>query len=244
MGVALMIEDSVPILFRYSAPAVSSKRRDLLEILVIYAMILLVFWTPHPWQEMLSVTVAASILAFELNSRDAAKPMCLGKGTLSCSFWAVTASIAIAAIGIVLALKLHTLHLPGDPLSFVEHSLAYVVWASIQQFVLQVFFLLRLLRVLGDSTWAAATVALLFAVAHFPSPILMLISLVCGMAASLFFLRYRSLYPLAAAHAILGIAIAVTVPATVDHNMYVGLAYLTYADKPAPMQDSARLPQP
>ena len=42
------------------------------------------------------------------------------------------------------------------------------------------------------------------------------------------FLRYRNLYPLAISHAILGISIAITVPGPVDHNMRVGLGYLTY----------------
>jgi len=190
------------------------------------------------------VVAAASIFLVELNSRAAprSKPLC--RSTLSCSLWALAAVIAIAALGVAFAVRLHTLHFFGTPASFVEHSVAYVVWACNQQFVIQIFFLARLLRVMADSTLAAATAALLFAVAHFPSPILMAVSLVCGMAASLFFLRYRRLYPLAAAHAILGISIAVCVPAAVDHNMYVGLAYLNYPGNAAPAQSSPHLPQP
>jgi hypothetical protein len=40
--------------------------------------------------------------------------------------------------------------------------------------------------------------------------------------------RYRNLYPLMMAHAILGITVALTVPGPVVHNMRVGLGYLTY----------------
>jgi membrane protease YdiL (CAAX protease family) len=84
----------------------------------------------------------------------------------------------------------------------------------------------------------------LFAVAHLPSPILTLITLVCGLAACLFFLRYRSLFPLVIAHAILGISIAVSVPGPLDHNMRVGLAYLTYAEKTHSPAHPAPLSQP
>jgi hypothetical protein len=52
--------------------------------------------------------------------------------------------------------------------------------------------------------------------------------LVWGLAACLLFLCYRNLYPLALAHAIFGITIAITVPGPVDHNMRVGLGYLKY----------------
>jgi hypothetical protein len=68
----------------------------------------------------------------------------------------------------------------------------------------------------------------IFSIAHLPSPILTPITLIWGFAACLIFLRYRNLYPLAMAHAILGISIAITIPGHVDHNMRVGLGYLTY----------------
>ena len=242
MGSA-MIEDSVPIL-KNPAAVQRGKRRDLVEILIIYGMVLLVFWTPHPWQELLWVVSAASILAILSNSFDGLERMGLRKGSLSSSLWAVAISLGVAAVAVILAGRLHTLHLPGTAAVFLRRSCLYVVWASIQQIVLQCFFLSRLLRVLGDATWAAAAAALLFAVSHLPSPVLMLVTLVCGLAACLFFLRYRSLYPLVIAHAILGIAIAVTVPTPIDHNMQVGLGYLTWVDHAAPLQHRASLPQP
>jgi len=90
----------------------------------------------------------------------------------------------------------------------------------------------------GRATWAATAAAGLFAFAHLPSPILMLITLVFGLGACLFFVRYRNLSPLIVAHAVLGIAIAITVPAQIDHDMSVGLEYVTY------MHQTAALSQP
>jgi membrane protease YdiL (CAAX protease family) len=239
-----MIEDSVPILIKGAAPATRSKRRDLVEILTIYGMVLIIFWTPPPWQNLLWCVAAASIAAIIFNSLDSFNQAGMGRGSLSCSLWAVAAALLVAAIAVTLAGRMHTLHLPGTPGLFLERTCIYAVWASIQQLVLQRFFLSRLLHVLGDSTWAAAAAAMLFAAAHLPSPILTLVTLVCGLAACIFFLRYRSLYPLAIAHFILGVCIAITVPGPVDHNMRVGLAYLTYAEKSAPLANSTASPQP
>ena len=42
------------------------------------------------------------------------------------------------------------------------------------------------------------------------------------------FLHYRNLFTLGIAHAILGVCVAISVPATVQHNMRVGLGYLKY----------------
>ncbi len=64
--------------------------------------------------------------------------------------------------------------------------------------------------------------------ARCPIPFLMPLTLVWGFAACLLFLRYRNIYPLMIAHAILGITVAMTIPGPVDHNMRVGLGYLTY----------------
>jgi len=59
----------------------------------------------------------------------------------------------------------------------------------------------------------------------------MTLSKLTPFLACLLFLRYRNLYPLAMAHAILGITIAITIPGAVDHNMRVGLGYLHYSPR-------------
>jgi len=140
--------------------------------------------------------------------------------------------MAVAMIAVVLAGRLHTLHMPETPGQFLRKYGLYVLWAAVQQIILQWFFLSRSLRLLPDTTSAAALTAGLFAVAHLPNPILTLITLVFGLASCLFFLHYRNLVPLAIAHAILGISIGITIPGAIDHNMRVGISYLTYVEEP------------
>jgi len=104
----------------------------------------------------------------------------------------------------------------------------YIVWSLLQQFMLQDYFLLRLLRLMPGKVAAVGTAAILFASAHIPNPVLMVATLLWGVAACVLFLRYRDLYSLGVAHCLLGICIAVTVPAHIHHGMRVGLGYLRY----------------
>lgn len=192
-------------------------------------MILLVVWTPRPWQRLLWLAAVIFIATVTYLSFDGLKAMGLRAVNLLRSLWVVGVALVTAGVAVMVAAKLHTLHLPGSPILFIETYAGYAIWAFVQQFLLQSIFLSRLLRLLPSTNSAVLIAALIFAVAHLPSPILTLVTLICGVASSLVFLRYRNLYPLALSHAILGISIAVTIPGPVDHNMRVGLGYLTYS---------------
>lgn len=205
-----------------------TKRRDFLELVIAYGLVLTVLWAPHPWHLALWGIAAAATSAIMLISADGRRPAGFRPVSRRESLWAVLFAIMASAAAIGLAYRFHTLHLPATTLLFVQHYGAYAVWAFVQEIILQCFLLSRLLRLLPDPRLAALAAALLFAGAHLPSPILTGITLVCGLAACLTFLRYRNLYTLAVAHALLGIAIGITVPAETDHNMRVGLSYLTY----------------
>ena len=212
-----------------------SKRRVFFELAVTYGLILVVCWTPRPWQKLLWWVAAAFIVVLTCTSFDGLQAMGLRTANFLRSLWVVGVALLAAAAAVIVAAWLHTLHLPGSFLLFVKTYWAYSLWAGVQQFLLQCFFLSRLLRLLPDAKFAAIVAAVIFALAHLPSPILVSVTLIWGFAACLIFLRYRNLYPLAMAHAIFGITIAVTVPGPVDHNMRVGLGYLTYghAHRPA-----------
>jgi hypothetical protein len=211
---------------------IRTRRRDLLELGGIYALILVVIWTPRPWQAALWVVAAATLTYIAYLSFEGLRPMGLCTANLVRSLWAVAFAMAVSMIAVVLAGRLHTLHMPETPWLFLRRYGLYVLWAAVQQIILQWFFLSRSLRLMNDATAAAAVTAGLFAVAHLPNPVLTLITLVFGLASCFFFLHYRNLVPLAIAHAILGIAIAVTIPNAINHNMRVGIGYLTYVEKP------------
>src|SRR5262249_41901016 len=96
------------------------------------------------------------------------------------------------------------------------------------QYIQQAFFFARIEKITSNGRLAAVITAVLFGLAHLPSPVLAPVTLVGGWILSELFGRYRSLYPLAVAHGLIGLAIAVSVPDSIHHHMRVGLGYLRY----------------
>jgi membrane protease YdiL (CAAX protease family) len=215
-----------------------SPRRDLIELAVAYTLILLVIWSPRPWQGILRWVAAAAVLAIAAFSFEGLQAMGLRRENFLRSLWIVGAALLLSAVAVVLAVWVRTLHVPATPLLFIKTYAGYILWTFVQQLLLQCFFLARLLRLLPNPQLAAVVTALIFAAAHLPSPILAPVTLLWGLASCLLFLHYRNLYTLAIVHAILGVTLAITVPTAVHHNMRVGLDYLTYghAHRVAPLQ--------
>jgi len=212
-----------------AAPAARSARRAAIEVAVGYLLILSVVWTPRPLQRLLWIVAVVGVAILLWRSFDGWRAMGFRAANFGRSLWIVGATLLLAGAAIGIAAHIHTLHRPpGGVLAFIGTYSAYAVWTGVQQFLLQGFFLLRLLRVIPKASLAALAAAMLFATAHLPNPVLTPITLIWGCAACLLFLRYRNIYPLMMAHAILGITVAMTVPGPVDHNMRVGLGYLTY----------------
>jgi membrane protease YdiL (CAAX protease family) len=211
-----------------SPVAAARRQRALLEVSIGYGLILFAIWTPLPWQRVIDCAALAAVVLATVISFDGWSTMGLRISGSLHSFWMVGVALLLAAPAVVLAGKLHTLQLSGSPMMFVRRYWAYALWAFLQQFLLLDFILLRLLRLLPGRKATVTAAAGLFAVAHLPNPVLTPATLIWGFAACLFFLRYRNIYTLAAVHIIFGICIAITVPGPVDHNMRVGLSYLTY----------------
>jgi membrane protease YdiL (CAAX protease family) len=206
----------------------SPRARDIAELTIGYGLILVVIWTPNPAQRILYWTAFAWIAITAILRRKEHETHGLGFRGLLPSLWIVAAAIFFALAGIALAKHLHTLHKLYGPMPVLTHVLGYALWALMQQFILQIYVLLRLLRLGMNRTPAIALAAVLFAAAHIPNPVLVALTLAWGAVSCLLFLRYRNLYTLALAHGILGMTLAVTVPNHINHHMRVGLGYLEY----------------
>jgi membrane protease YdiL (CAAX protease family) len=216
--------------------------RGMLELCVGYGLIVLVIWAHRPWQRYLYWGALAWILLVTCLSFDGWRAMGLRVAGFWRSFWVVPVALAAAGIAIAVGWRVGILHPPrGGAARFVATFWGYCIWSFFQQFLMQDFVLLRLLRLLPVKTAVAAT-AVLFALAHLPNPILTPLTLVWGLAACTLFLRYRNLYTLAVVHAILGVTLAITVPAAVIHNMRVGRGYLTYRPHTPPRLPSLSQP--
>jgi membrane protease YdiL (CAAX protease family) len=207
---------------------VPSRKRDLLELVLGYGLVLAGIWTPMPAQRVVMWLALVAIVAFTFLRYESPASLGLALAGVARSFWIVGAACLIAGITVLAAVELGTLHSTFGNLPFSLRVSGYLVWSFIQEFVLQVFVLMWLMRLLPRRSIAVLIAALLFAVAHLPNPVLVPLTLLWGFLACTLFLRYRNLYAIGLAHAILGICVAVTVPNSMHHHMRVGLGYLHY----------------
>jgi membrane protease YdiL (CAAX protease family) len=213
---------------------ISPRLRDLAELLIGYGLILVVVWTPNPWQRVLYWVTFAFIAVTAWLGHRAPETNGLGTRGLLPSLWIVAAAVAVSLACVGVAQHLHTLHRLYGPLPVAEHLAGYALWALMQQFILQIYILLRLLRLGLRRPAAIAAATILFAIAHIPNPLLVPLTLAWGAASCLLFLRYRNLYALALAHGILGMTLAVSVPNHIHHHMRVGLGYIEYHHRATP----------
>jgi membrane protease YdiL (CAAX protease family) len=209
-------------------PNQHTRRGDLFQLIVGYVLILAVIWSPRPIQRPLYIVAVVFIAAFIWISFDSWSAMGLRRKNFLRALWVPAIALLLAALAVLIAIKAQTLHPIGGFTLYLRSFWGYTIWSFAQQLLLQGFFLARLLRLLPTERIAAIAAAGIFALAHLPNPILTSMTLVWGLIACFVFLRYRNLYPLAIAHAILGICLAITIPGPIIRNMRVGLGYLAY----------------
>ena len=134
----------------------------------------------QPTQRFLFWIAFAWILTTTLVRRPDANTLGLRLSGLRSSLWITAGGLFFAGLLVGIALELHTLHpLHGaGPLGL--HMAGYLLWAFEQQFILQDYFLLRLLRILPNQSAAVITAAVLFSTAHLPNLVLTVATLGLG----------------------------------------------------------------
>jgi hypothetical protein len=204
----------------------SSRTRDLVELILGYGAIVGVIWTPEHLQRIFSPIALVLTSLVVLARRQGRDELGVGSRGFVASLWILPAAIALSALSMFIAAKIGTLHplYKGD---FV-HISGYVVWTVYQQFLLQDYFMDRLLRLVSNEAAAVALAGALFALAHLPNLVLTAATLVWGIVSCALFRRYRNLWALGLAQGLLGLCFAVCVPDALHHHLRVGLGYLRY----------------
>jgi hypothetical protein len=215
---------------RYGAPLDSwpGVLPDLVELCGCYGLILAAIWSLNPLQRWFYWLAIAWVVVTTCLHRPTWKALGLGFSGLVRSLWIVGVAAILACVALYTANWMHSLHRLHGPSPLLKHVWGYVIWAVMQQFLLQIYFLLRLMRLLRGRVAPVLAAAGLFSLAHLPNPVLAPVTLVWGIAACLLFLRYRNIYALGLAHGILGLCVAVIVPDSIQHHMRVGIGYYRY----------------
>ena len=198
------------------------------QLIVAYVFMERALWSSRlAFRNTWAFVAAITVLVFVLVDRPSRQRMGLSLPTSFGASLVLAVSFA-TALFLVFMVRWAGGQIPANPTWPSLHlTWEYVAWALVQEFMLQSFFFTRCEELFGSSAavWVAAT---LFAAAHLPSPILTTFTLVAGLFFCEIFRRYRSIYPLGIAHAVLGMTIAVTMPDSLLHHMRVGIGYLRY----------------
>jgi membrane protease YdiL (CAAX protease family) len=194
------------------------------EILLVFGLLELVFWTPQGLlHTALILALIASVLCVGLRGSSREElGFCwpVGHGTL-----VIMATGCAAAVAIPLVAWATGHPVPANPGWPQPGNLwPYVIWAAGQQFLLQSYFYLRFERLFGAGI-AVLVSSALFALLHLPNIWLTGMTVLGGLFFTQMFRRYRSLYPLAIAHTLMGIAVAYSFPDSLMRHMRVGLSY-------------------
>lgn len=200
----------------------------LLELAVGYALITVTVWTPNPAQRILFWISAAWFFCSAVFAALRGGPLGLKRPPLRMTVITVSLVILIGAGMAAMAAAAGTLHGLFGVRAPLLHASGYLLWALVQQYIQQSFFFTRIEQLTSNGWIAGFWTALLFGLAHLPNPMLAPVTFVGGWILTELFRRYRTLYPLAIAHGLIGLAIAISVPDHIHHHMRVGLGYLRY----------------
>jgi membrane protease YdiL (CAAX protease family) len=202
-----------------------NKRILTLQVAFAYTSLLITLWTPRAAQGPWVLLTACSVVLFTLTGP-------YDYDQLGLRWGAARTGTAILVTGALLASAIVFLEqLAGVAINFAHWGswkgpVGYFVWAVVQQFLLQSFFFIRLESILGAGKPAVCATAILFTVAHIPNPVLTAVTLAAGLATCEAFRRWRAILPLGLSHALIGLALAVSIPDHLMHHMKVGLGYL------------------
>jgi hypothetical protein len=106
-----------------------------------------------------------------------------------------------------------------------KHFLGYMAFCLLQQVGLNSYLTNRLLGATGSPARAALLAGTIFAVLHWPNPVLIPLTFIGGAATAWLFARDRNIIPLAIGQGILGALVGWAFPVVWHHAMRVGPGY-------------------
>jgi Type II CAAX prenyl endopeptidase Rce1-like len=210
--------------------AVAPNRRvwNILQIAAVLITIEGALWSQGKSQGKWFVVAFATLIAAVLLNRPKVRDLGVGLRGIGGAAWVIPLAFVVCAATIGLAIWFGTFTPLYGRRPVYWHAIFYAIWALEQQFILNSFFYKRFESLLGNTTLTVAVTAALFAFVHLPNPVLMPATFLGGLLFVEAFRRWRNIYPLAIAHAMFGLTLAVTFPDHWIRHMRVGLAFFTF----------------
>jgi membrane protease YdiL (CAAX protease family) len=195
-----------------------------LEAGAVFALLISYIWyfqaiAHSSWMILLALVLMSHAVRGE-------SPSSLGlrsEGFVACARRFAIPVLLLAAIGTILGFAFDTVrHVAAWRIAGVLGG--YCFWALFQQYLLNGYFVNRL-QASFDTRYqylVAPMAGAMFAAAHVPNPLLMVVTLIGGSVAAVAYQRHRNLFFLALAHALIGTMLWLVVPDTMSHNLRVG----------------------
>ncbi len=195
-----------------------------LEAGAVFVLLLSYIWyfqalAHSSWMILLAIVLASHAVRGE-------SPSALGlrsEGFVECARRFAIPVFLVAVIGTTLGFAFDTVrHVAVWRVAGV--LVGYCFWALFQQYLLNGYFVNRL-RASFDTRYqflVAPMAGAMFAAAHLPNPLLMVVTLIGGAIAAVAYQRHRNLFFLALAHALIGTMLWLVVPDALSHNLRVG----------------------
>jgi hypothetical protein len=198
--------------------------RNWVESGVAFGFIEAALWTGGYVQALWGMAALAFAFVMTAASARPAEELGLDPRNWVRGWWLVPAAAGLALLMIGGGYLSGTVHCPTRWNHPFVHAGLYMTWAVIQEFLLLSFLYVRLNAQIGWYSMLAT--ASLFSVAHIPNAALMAATFLLSLVLIAAFRRYRNLLAIGVSHAILGIALAMSMPDSIVHRMLVGKAYL------------------
>jgi membrane protease YdiL (CAAX protease family) len=198
-----------------------SPKASVLEALAVFAIIMAYIWKLRFTHPRFWFPVVALILISHVVHRERARAL----GFRATDFGNCVRRFGPALIGLALAMLTAGLLLGTiRPIGFAQalgSFTLYLPWGLFQQYLLNGYFLNRFDMMLSRNA-ASILTSVLFCAVHSPNWFLMVVTPVAGYGAVWVYRRYKNLYFLGLAHAMIGFLLFVVVPDSISHHLNVG----------------------
>ncbi len=203
---------------------VQDRARTLFEVAVAYGLLECALWSTRGWQFAWALAMLLWVAISTRRWHRTAAELGVGLAGFWQSLWIVPLATLLCVCMIYAAALAGSLHSLTGARTPLWHSLLYILWAVVQEFLTMSFIFVRLEDAFDADTAIFGTSAL-FCLAHIPNPILMAATLLMALVFCWLFRRYRNIYPLAVSHALFGLTLSMTIPNSITHFMRVGIAW-------------------
>jgi len=192
------------------------------EPAIVFLLIMLYIWCLRPGHQTWAFAIFGLILLSHYWHGETARDLGFrGTNFRTCFRAFLPALVFISMLLLAGGQLLHTLRVLDMERAIIGF-LSYCTWGLFQQYLLNAFFVNRMLPVSSSAHQAAALGAACFAGAHAPNWFLMLVGLVTGYCCARVWIQYRNLYFLGIAHGAIGSMLYLVVPDAISHHLVVG----------------------